>query len=178
VIFSKKNDAFGAKPAAKDYAAPIPAREEIPVYTPAPEPIQPIHPMKPETTVLSAETEFKGDLGFSGDLHLNGRLEGSVRAEDGTLTVGEDALVKAEIHGQDVVVYGKVQGNITATGRLELRGQAQVYGDVRAAKFLIEENALFTGRSEYLGERTDEKPDFSRLFTKLKGDAKAPKTGA
>ena len=126
--------------------------------------------VKNEVTILTAETEFKGTLAFNGDLQLHGKLEGSIEADNGLLTIGEAAMVKAEIHGQDVVVYGKVQGNIVAQGRLELRGRAQVYGDVRAGKFLIEEGALFVGRSENLASRAEEKPDFSQMFTKLSGE--------
>lgn len=126
--------------------------------------------LKNDVTILTAETEFKGTLAFNGDLQLHGKLEGSIEADNGLLTIGEAAMVKAEIRGQDVVVYGKVQGNIVAQGRLELRGRAQVYGDVRAGKFLIEEGALFVGRSENLNNRTEEKPDFSQMFTKLTGE--------
>ncbi len=126
--------------------------------------------VKNEATILTAETEFKGTLAFNGDLQLHGKLEGSIEADNGLLTIGEAAMVRAEIHGQDVVVYGKVHGNIVAQGRLELRGRAQVYGDVRAGKFLIEEGALFVGRSENLNSRTEEKPDFSQMFTKLSSD--------
>jgi cytoskeletal protein CcmA (bactofilin family) len=144
-------------------AAPTPAVQAVPAKTDN-------RSVKNEATILTAETEFKGTLAFNGDLQLHGKLEGSIEADNGLLTIGESAMVKAEIHALDVVVYGKVQGNIIAQGRLELRGRAQVYGDVRAGKFLIEEGALFVGRSENLNGRAEEKPDFSQMFTKLSGD--------
>src|SRR5271168_2841392 len=80
------------------------------------------------TTVLTADCEFKGALAFSGELQLHGRLEGTIESEGGTLTIGEEAMIKAEIKVNDVLIYGKVQGNIYATGRVELRGKAEVYG--------------------------------------------------
>jgi cytoskeletal protein CcmA (bactofilin family) len=119
------------------------------------------------TTVLTSETEFRGTLGFSGDLELHGRLEGSIESDNGLLTIGETALVKAEIKAQDLMVYGKVQGDIIATGRIELRGKAQVYGDIRAGRLLIEEGVTFVGRSESLHAKTEEKPDFNHIFNKL-----------
>jgi cytoskeletal protein CcmA (bactofilin family) len=119
------------------------------------------------TTVLTAETEFRGTLGFSGDLELHGRLEGSIESDNGLLTIGETALVKAGIKAQDLMVYGKVQGDIMATGRIELRGKAQVYGDIRAGRLLIEEGVTFVGRSESLHAKTEEKPDFNHIFNKL-----------
>jgi cytoskeletal protein CcmA (bactofilin family) len=182
VIFSpKKTDSYptkadaGAKDYYNDEPAPTPA---APTPSSSSSYKTETRGVKTETTILTAETEFKGTLGFSGDLQLHGKLEGSIEADNGLLTIGEAALVKAEIHGQDVVIYGKVQGNIIASGRLELRGRAQVYGDVRAGKFLIEESALFVGRSENLASRTEEKPDFSQMFTKLgESSAKAAKSG-
>ena len=184
MIFSSKKegkaDSFGGKPenGARDaFAETYPERPEasVPDKFSTPSYKNETRGVKTETTILTAETEFKGTLGFSGDLQLHGKLEGSIEADNGLLTIGEAALVKAEIHGQDVVIYGKVQGNIVASGRLELRGRAQVYGDVRAGKFLIEEGALFVGRSENVNNRQEEKPDFSAMFTKL---GESPKTAA
>src|ERR1700690_2422906 len=82
------------------------------------------------TTVLTSDCEFKGALAFSGELQLHGRLEGTIESEGGTLTVGEEAMIKAEIRVNDVQIHGKVQGNVYATGRIELRGKAEVYGDL------------------------------------------------
>ena len=174
MIFTSKKTEPAAKesPIWSEAAAVSPYKEESPSKTFA----RTSAPMKTEKTILTAETEFKGTLGFHGDLDLNGKLEGSIEADNGLLTIGESAMVKAEVHGQDIVIYGKVQGNIIASGRLELRGKAQVYGDVRAGKFLIEEGALFVGRSENLAARNDEKPDFSQMFSKLGTETKsAPK---
>src|ERR1700761_7406599 len=82
------------------------------------------------TTVLTADCEFKGALAFSGELQLHGRLEGTIESEGGSLTIGEEAVIKAEIRVADVQIHGKVQGNIHATGRIQLRGKAEVYGDL------------------------------------------------
>ncbi len=117
-------------------------------------------------TVLSAETEFKGMLAFSGDLQLHGRLEGNIEADNGVLTIGETAVVKADIVAKDVVIYGKVQGNIKAEGKLELRGKAQLYGDVKANRFLVEDGSTFVGRSETISAKAEE-ADFNNIFNKL-----------
>lgn len=122
---------------------------------------------KPNVTVLTAETEFKGTLAFAGELHLHGRLEGIIEAESGTLTIGETAIIKADVHAQDILIHGKIQGNIVASGRVELRGKAQVYGDIRSNRFIIEDGVVFVGRSEILSERAEPAPDFSQIFTRL-----------
>jgi len=62
--------------------------------------------------------------------------------------VGPNARVMADIDARDVVVYGFVDGNITATGRIELRESAVVKGDIVAGRLSIEENATIKGRVE------------------------------
>jgi len=119
------------------------------------------------TTILTAETEFNGTLGFSGDLEIYGRLEGAIESDNGLLTIGESALIKAEIKAQNIIILGKVQGDIMAVGRIELRGKAQIYGDIRSTRLLIEDGVTFVGRSESLNNAPQEKPDFNHIFTKI-----------
>ena len=125
------------------------------------------------TTVLTSDCEFKGALAFSGELELHGRLEGTIESEGGALTVGEQALIKAEIKVNDVLIYGKVQGNIYATGRIELRGKAEVYGDLYSNRLAMDDGAIFVGRSSALNGKNQPAGDFSKMFTRLGTVAKA-----
>ena len=125
------------------------------------------------TTVLTADCEFKGALAFSGELQLHGRLEGTIESEGGALTVGEEALIKAEIRVNDVLIYGKVQGNIYATGRVELRGKAEVYGDLHTNRLAMDDGVVFVGRSNTLNSKTQPSSDFSKMFTRLGAASKA-----
>ncbi|MCS7063073.1 MAG: polymer-forming cytoskeletal protein [Methylacidiphilales bacterium] len=120
-----------------------------------------------ETTIIAADTEFKGNLAFNGELHINGRYEGGIDSENGTLIIGDQAIVKAQIRAQDIIIKGKVQGNIVATGRVELRGKAQIFGDVRASRLFIEDGVLFVGRSENINSAPQTEADFSQIFTRL-----------
>jgi cytoskeletal protein CcmA (bactofilin family) len=119
------------------------------------------------TTVLTSDCEFKGALAFSGELELHGRLEGTIESEGGALTVGEQALIKAEIKVNDVLIYGKVQGNIYATGRIELRGKAEVYGDLYSNRLAMDDGVVFVGRSNALNGKNQPAGDFSKMFTRL-----------
>ena len=119
------------------------------------------------TTVLTADCEFKGALAFSGELQLHGKLEGTIESEGGALTVGEEALIKAEIRVNDVLIYGKVQGNIYATGRVELRGKAEVYGDLHANRLAMDDGVVFVGRSNSLSGKNQPASDFAKMFTRL-----------
>jgi len=125
------------------------------------------------TTVLTADCEFKGALAFSGELQLHGRLEGTIESEGGALTIGEEALIKAEIRVNDVLIYGKVQGNIHATGRIELRGKAEVYGDLHTNRVAMDDGVVFVGRSNTLNGKAQPSSDFSKMFTRLGATTKA-----
>lgn len=120
-----------------------------------------------ETTLITAQAEFKGSLAFSGELRLDGRIEGTIESEDGQLTIGEEAVVKAEISVKDVIIYGKVQGDITAQGRIEIKGKAQVFGDLHANRVMIEDGSVFVGNSKTLAGGIDPKPEFAQIFTRL-----------
>jgi cytoskeletal protein CcmA (bactofilin family) len=96
--------------------------------------------------VLSSDVEIKGKVKFTNDLVVDGLIEGEIYS-DGSLTVGENARIKAEIHTRSVVVYGKVHGNITVTDRVELKANAELIGDIKAATISIEAGAIFVGQS-------------------------------
>jgi cytoskeletal protein CcmA (bactofilin family) len=136
-----------------------------PLPAESPRPGQPVGART--TTVLTADCEFKGALAFSGELELHGRLEGTIESEGGALTVGEQALIKAEIKVNDVLIYGKVQGNVYATGRIELRGKAEVYGDLHSTRLAMDDGVIFVGRSNSLNGKGQPTSDFSKMFTRL-----------
>ena len=123
------------------------------------------------TTVLTADCEFKGALAFSGELQLHGRLEGTIESEGGSLTVGEEAMIKAEIRVNDVQIHGKVQGNVYASGRIELRGKAEVYGDLHTNRLAMDDGVVFVGRSSTLS-KNQPTSDFSKMFTRLGAGSK------
>jgi cytoskeletal protein CcmA (bactofilin family) len=96
--------------------------------------------------ILSSDVEIKGKLRFSNDLIIDGRIEGEVNSE-GDLTVGENAQIVGNIKTRSVIVFGKVEGNITVSDRCELKQNAILHGDVIAGKLAIEEGATFMGAS-------------------------------
>lgn len=102
--------------------------------------------MSSSKNILSNDVEIKGSLKFSNDLIIDGKIEGEVMS-DGSLTVGENAHVKGEIKTKSVVIFGRVEGNITVTERCELKANAVLEGDVSAGTLSIEEGATFMGQS-------------------------------
>lgn len=96
---------------------------------------------------LSSDVEIKGSLKFSNDLTIDGKIEGEITS-DGILTIGENGEVRGEIKTKSVTVFGKVHGNITVVEKCELKARAQLMGDLKAARLIIEEGATFVGKSE------------------------------
>lgn len=89
---------------------------------------------------------IRGEVRGSEDLYVDGRVEGTISLSESRLTIGPNAVLAADVTARDVLVLGTVEGNITATGRLELRAGCQVNGDVRALRLAIEDNAVFRGK--------------------------------
>lgn len=96
---------------------------------------------------LNPDVEIKGNIKFSGELTFDGRLEGDVQT-DGVLHVGENANINGNITAQDVLARGKINGNITAKDKVEIKARSELFGEVRAAKLIIEEGVTFVGKIE------------------------------
>lgn len=91
---------------------------------------------------------IRGEVKGSEDLIVDGRIEGTIFLSESRLTIGPNAVLAADLTAKDVLVMGQVQGNIIATGRVELRAGCQVTGDVKAMRLAIEDNAVFRGKVE------------------------------
>lgn len=109
--------------------------------------------MKPVegSTLIGKSVTIRGELSGSEDLFLDGQFEGTVKLEESRLTVGPNAMVKAELHVRDLIVFGIVDGNVHASGRIELRQTAVVKGDIVASRLSVEESASIHGRVELTG---------------------------
>src|ERR1700704_3270089 len=97
--------------------------------------------------ILSSDVEIKGSIKFQKELLIDGKVEGEINSE-GVLTIGENADIRGEIKTKSIVVFGKVQGNITVGERCELKSKCTLQGDLKAARLIIEEGATFVGKSE------------------------------
>ena len=101
-----------------------------------------------DSTVIGRSVTIRGELSGKEDLYMDGVVEGTISLPESRLTVGPNARVLADIDVHDVVIYGRVEGNIHAAGRIELRASAIVQGDIVAERLSIEENASIKGKVE------------------------------
>jgi cytoskeletal protein CcmA (bactofilin family) len=88
----------------------------------------------------------KGELSGSEDLFIDGTVEGTIELRGNRLTIGPHGLVKANVNAKDVTVQGKLEGNIQASERAELKKTAVAVGDIVTQRVSIEEGAYFKGK--------------------------------
>jgi len=119
----------------------------------------------PRTAMITDQVEIKGTLAFDGSLEFNGIFEGEIISQ-GTLTIGSEAVIRAEIQAAKVIIRGKVQGNIIATESVEVCDKAELFGDVQTAKFIVAESGVFRGRSDPIDGKTAA-PEFAPVFRRL-----------
>jgi len=92
--------------------------------------------------------QIKGQIIGTEDLQIDGKVEGSITLRGHQLTVGSTAQLTSEIHAGEVIVYGKVVGNVHARDRVDVKTDGSVVGDISTARISIEDGAHFKGRIE------------------------------
>src|SRR5260370_35717771 len=97
---------------------------------------------------LGPSLHVKGDITGSEDLLVDGSVEGQLQLDERKLTVGATAKLTADINARDVVVYGYVKGNVRAKGRIEIKKDGLVIGNLMTAQIMIEDGADFKGSIE------------------------------
>ncbi len=88
---------------------------------------------------------IKGEVTGSESLYIDGRVEGSISLAGNRVTIGRNGVVAANINAREIVVLGKVRGNLTASDRVDIRSDGSLTGDVVAARISIEDGAFFKG---------------------------------
>ncbi len=125
---------------------------------PTPSPVVPVFAPKEVRSMDTSKPEFradvahigksvvvKGELSGSEDLYLDGEVEGSIELKGHNLIIGPNGRVRANVHARDVVVHGKVDGNLRGTERVELKKSAILVGDIFTQRIIIEDGAYFKG---------------------------------
>jgi cytoskeletal protein CcmA (bactofilin family) len=102
-------------------------------------------PTAADPATIGRSLHIKGEVIGSESLYIDGRVEGSITLPDSRVTVSRDAKVAANITAREVVVFGKVSGNIYASDRVDIRSEGSVTGDVAAQRITIGYGAFFRG---------------------------------
>ena len=98
-----------------------------------------------EQATIGKSLVIKGEVSGSESLYIDGRVEGSINLAGNRVTVGRNGVVAANINAREIVVLGKVRGNLLASDRVDIRSEGSLTGDVVAQRISIEDGAFFKG---------------------------------
>jgi cytoskeletal protein CcmA (bactofilin family) len=124
-----------------------------------PAPVVPVTPSQPASAAsqpdirrierdmvnIGKSVVIKGELNGSEDLTIEGHVEGKIELKDHVLTIGPNGKIKAQVFAKAVIVLGEVNGNVTATEKVDIRDGGSVDGDIISPRVAIAEGAHFRG---------------------------------
>lgn len=152
-----------------------------PKYTPSAAPANSYTPVKTATSPMDQANigrslVIKGEVTGAESLFIDGRVEGTINFPDNRVTIGRNGNVAANITAKEVVIMGKVQGNVECADRLDIRSEGLLSGDVITHRISVEEGAILKGGVEVRNpEKKEQKSQNQQNQPKA---AEAPKTMA
>jgi cytoskeletal protein CcmA (bactofilin family) len=96
------------------------------------------------STFIGPDTKFEGKLKYHGTISIDGHFKGEISGE-GTLIVGEGALIESDIHVSHLLNSGEIRGNVTADKRIQINASGKILGDIEAPTMAITEGAIIEG---------------------------------
>jgi cytoskeletal protein CcmA (bactofilin family) len=146
---------------------PSPSGPATPGYSPEPSrPVPPAPAVEPanrapvaaggDQATIGKGLFIKGEITGSESLFIDGKIEGSINLPGNRVTVGRNGQVASTITAREIVILGKVRGNVTASDRVDIRAEGALTGDVTAARISIEDGAFFKGGIDI--KKADAKP--------------------
>ncbi len=133
-----------------------------------PSTLNPAAPVKTVTSPIEQATigrtlVIKGEVSGSESLYVDGRIEGTLSFKDHRVTVGRNGVVQANIAAREVVIMGKVTGNVECSDRVDIRSEGTLTGDVVSARISVEDGAMLRGSvqltpAEQKREKSQETP--------------------
>ena len=97
----------------------------------------------PAAAYLDCGTKVSGKLHFECPARIDGNVDGEIEGKE--ITIGESAVVRARVRADSIVVFGKVNGEVTATQLIEIRSTGKIIGNIKALKLVVHDGAIFEG---------------------------------
>jgi cytoskeletal protein CcmA (bactofilin family) len=123
----------------------VPAAASHEATSTRPSGTSPASPAAADQATIGKSLVVKGEVTGSESLYIDGKVEGAINLPGNRVTVGRNGQVSANISAREVVVLGKVRGNINASDRVDIRSEGSLTGDVIAQRISIEDGAFFKG---------------------------------
>jgi len=130
-----------------------------------------------EQATIGRSLVIKGEVSGAESLYIDGRIEGTVNFADNRVTIGRNGVVVANISAREVVIMGKVTGNIQCTDRLDIRSEGSLTGDVVTPRVCVEDGAVLKGAVEVRAEQAQNAKTQSKSAEPAKAAAAAAGTG-
>ena len=98
-----------------------------------------------EQATIGKSIVIKGEVTGAEALYIDGRIEGTISVPEHRVTIGRHGVIQASINAREVVIMGKVSGNVECSDRLDIRGEGSLTGDVITERISVEDGALMKG---------------------------------
>jgi len=140
-----------------------------------PSTLNPAAPVKTVTSPIEQATigrtlVIKGEVSGSESLYIDGRIEGTLSFKDHRVTVGRNGVVQANIAAREVVIMGKVTGNVECSDRVDIRSEGTLTGDVVSQRISVEDGAMLRGSVQLTpAEQKHEKSETPKSFAAAAG---------
>jgi cytoskeletal protein CcmA (bactofilin family) len=130
-----------------------------------------------EQATIGRSLVIKGEVSGSESLYIDGRIEGTVNIAENRVTIGRNGIVAANVAAREVVIMGKVTGNVQCSDRLDIRSEGTLTGDVITQRISVEDGAILKG-SVQVRAAADHKHDKAKPADQAKPQAEQPKAAA
>lgn len=108
------------------------------------------------STLLGRDTSIEGTMTFKETIRVDGQIKGKLISREGTVIIGEHAVIDADIQVAVAVIRGKINGRVEAKQRIEIFAPAQVQGDISAPTVAIDSGVVFNGNCQMASQRLNE----------------------
>ena len=132
------------KPTSQPTPAAVPVASNVQPSTPVAQQAEPRR-IERDLVNIGKSVVIKGELSGSEDLTIEGHVEGKIELKDHLLTIGPNGRIKAQVFAKAVIVLGEVNGNVTASEKVDIRDGGSVDGDIVSPRVAIAEGAHFRG---------------------------------
>ena len=94
---------------------------------------------------IASDAKIEGTIKFGQAMRIDGKVDGKIITDKGELVVSETGIVKATVEVKSAVIEGRVEGNITASDKVQLKQKANLIGNLKAKTLVIEQGVVFVG---------------------------------
>jgi cytoskeletal protein CcmA (bactofilin family) len=118
-----------------------------------------------EQATIGRSLVIKGEVSGAESLYVDGRIEGTITLTEHRVTIGRNGNVAANIHAKEVVIMGKVTGNVECSDRVDIRSEGSLTGDVITHRISVEDGALLKGGVQVRAEekKNDQKKEQAKV---------------